>query len=124
VIDSASWHWKGHPATEKLCAFCLLVQGRNHFSWKMALCPCVCYLLYDILYVYIADKLDEDYLYSWYRTLYRLFSKAGFHLFHTSSHDTLCLQVTLMQSCVYFLTYVRDPGARVYTMQPPADYGR
>jgi len=74
--------------------------------------------------VCIVDKLDEDYLYNWYRTLYRLFSKAGFHLFHTSSHDTLCLQVTLMQSCVYFLTYVRDPGSRVYTMQPPADYGQ
>jgi len=73
--------------------------------------------------VCIADKLDEDYLYGWYRTLYRLFSKAGFHLFHTSSHDALCLQVTLMQSCVYFLAYVRHPGTRAYTMQPPADHG-
>jgi len=74
--------------------------------------------------VYVTDKLDEDYLYSWYRTLYRLFSKAGFYLFHTSSHDSLCLQVTLMESCVYFLSYVRNPGAQAYTMQPPADYGR
>lgn len=74
------------------------------------------------LMVYI-EKLDDDYLYSWYRTLYKLFSKAGFHLYHTSSHDTLCLQVTLMQSCVYFLSYIRNPGPHVNTMYPPADYG-
>ena len=77
-----------------------------------------------VYFVYIVDKLDEDYLYNWYRTLYRLFSKAGFHLFHTSSHDSLCLQVTLMQSCVYFLSYVRNPGTPAYTMQPPADFGQ
>jgi len=71
----------------------------------------------------VADKLDEDYLYNWYRTLYQLFSKAGFHLFHTSSHDSLCLQVTLMQSCVYFLSFVRNPGSHAYTMHPPADHG-
>jgi hypothetical protein len=28
-----------------------------------------------------------------------------------------------MQSCVYFLSYVRNPGPQVFSMYPPADYG-
>lgn len=71
-----------------------------------------------------AEKLDDDYLYNWYRTLYELFTKSSLSLYHTSSHDPLCLQVTLMQSCAYFLSYVRNPGPHVFNMYPPADFGK
>ncbi|XP_074647645.1 uncharacterized protein LOC141903426 [Tubulanus polymorphus] len=69
------------------------------------------------------DKLDDDYLYNWYRVLYELFYKAGFKLYHTSASDSLCLQVTLMQSCVYYMSWIHDPGPSYFAMHPPADYG-
>lgn len=78
------------------------------------------YQLHLVVYI---DKVDDEYLYNWYRTLYQLFTRSGMHLYHTSSHDPLCLQVTLMESCVYFLSFVRNPGPTVFILYPPADYG-
>ena len=71
----------------------------------------------------VADKLDEDYLYSWYRVVYGLFYKQGLWLYHTASSDSLCLQVTMMESCVYYMSFVRNPGSHVFVLHPPADYG-
>ncbi|XP_033735824.1 uncharacterized protein LOC117324193 [Pecten maximus] len=69
------------------------------------------------------DKVDDDYLYSWYRALYNLFHDAGFRLYHTAANDQLCLQVTLMESCVYYMSWVRDPGPRASILYPPAQDG-
>ena len=80
--------------------------------------------LLNCVFFWSAEKLDDEYLYNWYRTLYELFSKSGLSLYHTSSHDPLCLQVTLMQSCVYFLAYARVPGPHVFSMYPPAECGK
>lgn len=66
------------------------------------------------------DKVDDDYLYSWYKALYELFHYQGFRLYHTSSSDTLCLQVTLMESCVYYMSWIRDPGPETFILYPPA----
>ena len=67
-----------------------------------------------------ADKVDENYLYSWYKTLYTLFHSAGFRLYHTSATSPLCLQVTMMESCRYFMSWVQNPGPRKYVLYPPA----
>ncbi|ELT94541.1 hypothetical protein CAPTEDRAFT_205016 [Capitella teleta] len=69
------------------------------------------------------DKLDEDLLYNWYRALHDLFYSQGMRLYHTSSRDPLCVQVTLMESCMYYLSFIRDPGPRSFVLYPPADYG-
>ncbi|KAL4238172.1 hypothetical protein ACF0H5_002884 [Mactra antiquata] len=66
------------------------------------------------------DKVDDDYLYSWYKALYELFHKQGFRLYHTTASDTLCLQVTLMESCTYYLSWIRDPGPETFILYPPA----
>ncbi|KAK7105135.1 hypothetical protein V1264_019737 [Littorina saxatilis] len=66
------------------------------------------------------DKIDEYYLYSWYKTLYTLFHSAGFRLYHTSASSNLCLQVTMMESCRYFMSWVRNPGPRTFVLYPPA----
>ena len=73
--------------------------------------------------VIIPDKLDEDVLYSWYRNLFEMFYKEGFRLYHTTSNDLLCLQVTMMQSCIYYLSLVRIPQHRIFVLHPPADLG-
>ena len=73
---------------------------------------------------HVADKIDEDYLYNWYRALWELFYKAGFRLYHTTAADSLCLQVTMMESCIYYLSWVHNPGPRVFILHPPADYGK
>lgn len=66
------------------------------------------------------DKIDDNYLYGWYKTLYTLFTTAGFRLYHTSSSNPLCLQVTMMESCRYFMSWVRNPGPRTFVLYPPA----
>ncbi|CAG2228101.1 unnamed protein product [Mytilus edulis] len=66
------------------------------------------------------DKVDDDHLYSWYRSLYNLFHKSRFRLYHTSASDQLCLQVTLMESCTYYMSWVRDPGPQTMILYPPA----
>ncbi|XP_064622374.1 uncharacterized protein LOC135484673 [Lineus longissimus] len=69
------------------------------------------------------DKLDDDYLYSWYKALHELFYREGFRLYHTAASHNLCLQVTMMQSCMYYLSWVRDPGPQYFVLHPPADFG-
>lgn len=66
------------------------------------------------------DKVDDDYLYSWYKALYELFHYEGFRLYHTGASDTLCLQVTLMESCIYYMSWIRDPGPETFILFPPA----
>lgn len=83
-------------------------------------------LLLDVKQLHIAmyiDKIDEDYLYNWYRALWELFYKAGFRLYHTTAADSLCLQVTMMESCLYYLSWVRNPGPKAFILHPPADDG-
>lgn len=48
----------------------------------------------DCMVCIISDKLDDDFLYNWYRVLYNLFYKQGLRLYHTASADSLCLQVS------------------------------
>jgi len=69
------------------------------------------------------DKLDEDYLYSWYRTMQAVFHTAGYRIYHTTSNDPLCSQVTMMQSCIYYVSLLRHPGPNVLCMHPPAGFG-
>lgn len=76
------------------------------------------------MYLLVTDKVDDDYLYNWYRALYNLFHDAGFRLYHTVANDQLCLQVTLMESCVYYMSWVRDPGPRAFILYPPAQDGK
>ncbi|KAL5007364.1 hypothetical protein ScPMuIL_016170 [Solemya velum] len=81
------------------------------------------HLLSDVKQLHITiriDKVDDDYLYSWYRALYKLFHVEGFRLYHTSASDPLCLQVTLMESCIYYLSWIRNPGPRAFILYPPA----
>lgn len=78
---------------------------------------------YHLYLAYSTDKLDEDLLYNWYRALHDLFYSQGMRLYHTSSRDPLCVQVTLMESCMYYLSFIRDPGPRSFVLYPPADYG-
>ena len=79
------------------------------------------YKWYRTLYLLvISDKIDEDYLYRWYRTLYLLFHEAGFRLYHTSASDPLCLQVTMMESCRYYMSWVQNPGPKTFVVYPPA----
>nr|KAG5714407.1 hypothetical protein BaRGS_006853 [Batillaria attramentaria] len=66
------------------------------------------------------DKVDDNYLYGWYKTLYSLFHSAGFRLYHTAASSPLCLQVTMMESCRYFTSWVRNPGPRTFVYYPPA----
>lgn len=66
------------------------------------------------------DKVDDDYLYSWYRSLYNLFHQSRFRLYHTSASDQLCLQITLMESCTYYMSWVKDPGPQTMVLFPPA----
>ncbi|ESO93487.1 hypothetical protein LOTGIDRAFT_161590 [Lottia gigantea] len=66
------------------------------------------------------DKIDDDYLYHWYRTLYIVFYEAGLRLYHTGASDSLCLQVTMMESCRYYLSWIRNPGPTVPIMYPPS----
>lgn len=66
------------------------------------------------------DKVDDDYLYSWYRSLYNLFHLSRFRLYHTSASDQLCLQITLMESCTYYMSWIRDPGPQTMVLYPPA----
>lgn len=66
------------------------------------------------------DNDDDDYLYSWYRALYNLFDVAGFRLYHTSASDPLCLQVTMMESCIYYMSWIKNPGTRTFILHPPA----
>ncbi|XP_067681812.1 uncharacterized protein [Haliotis asinina] len=80
-------------------------------------------LLRDVQQLHIVldiDKIDDDYLYNWYRSLYVLFHEAGFRLYHTSASDHLCLQVTMMESCRYFMSWVKNPGPRTFILYPPA----
>lgn len=69
------------------------------------------------------DKNDEDYLYNWYRSLYNLFYEQGFRLYRTTPSSPLCVQVTVMESCVYWLSWIKNPGSEVFVMHPPADFG-
>ncbi|KAK3591605.1 hypothetical protein CHS0354_013788 [Potamilus streckersoni] len=71
------------------------------------------------LSIYV-DKVDDDYLYSWYRVLYNLFHSENFRLYHSASSDPLCLQVTLMESCVYYMSWIKDPGPQTFILYPPA----
>ncbi|KAK6181765.1 hypothetical protein SNE40_009554 [Patella caerulea] len=66
------------------------------------------------------DKIDDDYLYHWYRTLYIVFHEGGFRLYHTGASDPLCLQVTMMESCRYYLSFVHNPGPSVPVLFPPS----
>ncbi|CAL1529421.1 unnamed protein product [Lymnaea stagnalis] len=66
------------------------------------------------------DKLDEDYIYSWYRVLYALFHTAGFRLYHTATSEPLCLQDTMMESCKYYLSFVQLLPPHTFVMYPPA----
>lgn len=66
------------------------------------------------------DKVDDNYLYGWYKTLYVLFHSAGFRLYHTAASSPLCLQVTMMESCRYFTSWIRNPGPRTFIYYPPA----
>lgn len=66
------------------------------------------------------DHIYDDYLYGWYKTLYTIFHSAGFRLYHTSASSPLCLQVTLMESCHYFMSWVQNPGPQTFVMYPPA----
>uniref|UniRef100_A0A2C9LBP9 Uncharacterized protein n=1 Tax=Biomphalaria glabrata TaxID=6526 RepID=A0A2C9LBP9_BIOGL len=66
------------------------------------------------------DKLEEDYIYSWYRALYALFHTAGFRLYHTATSETLCLEDTMMESCKYYLSWIRDIPPHIFVMYPPA----
>ncbi|XP_076441708.1 uncharacterized protein LOC143280864 isoform X2 [Babylonia areolata] len=76
---------------------------------------------FDQLHIVIEiDKVDESYLYNWYKTVYVLFHQAGFRLYHTSASSPLCLQVTMMESCHYFMSWVRDPGPQAAVLYPPA----
>lgn len=75
-------------------------------------------------YFIISDKVDDDYLYSWYRSLYNLFHLSRFRLYHTSASDQLCLQITLMESCTYYMSWIRDPGPQTMVLYPPAIDGR
>nr|KAG5699674.1 hypothetical protein BaRGS_022072 [Batillaria attramentaria] len=68
----------------------------------------------------INNKVDDNYLYGWYKTLYSLFHSAGFRLYHTAASSPLCLQVTMMESCRYFTSWVRNPGPRTFVYYPPA----
>ncbi|GFO34686.1 methyltransferase-like protein 24 [Plakobranchus ocellatus] len=74
----------------------------------------------ELHFVVKLDKLEEDFIYSWYRVLYALFTTAGFRLFHTSASDMLCLQDTVMESCSYHLSWVKKPPPHVFVMYPPA----
>ncbi|RUS72321.1 hypothetical protein EGW08_019913 [Elysia chlorotica] len=74
----------------------------------------------ELHFVVKLDKLDEDFIYSWYRVLYALFTTAGFRLFHTSASDSLCLQDTIMESCTYYLSWIKKPPPHVFVMYPPA----
>lgn len=71
-----------------------------------------------------SDRIDDDYLYAWYRTLYSLFHKANFRLYHTATSNQLCLQVTLMESCMYSMSWVKSPSPRTFIMYPPAVDGK
>lgn len=77
-----------------------------------------------------ADKVEEDLLYHWYRTLYSLFTRAHLVLYHTASADVRCLHVTLMQSCTYQLSFIRitDTTGGIagtpFLLYPPADFGK
>ncbi|XP_005106348.1 uncharacterized protein LOC101854600 [Aplysia californica] len=66
------------------------------------------------------DKVEEDDIYSWYRALYGLFHTAGFRLYHSSTSDPLCLQATIMESCIYYMSWVRKPPPHILVMYPPA----
>lgn len=73
---------------------------------------------------FLSDRIDDDYLYAWYRTLYSLFHKANFRLYHTATSNQLCLQVTLMESCMYSMSWVKSPSPRTFIMYPPAVDGK
>lgn len=66
------------------------------------------------------DKVDDDFLYSWYQALYMLFHEQGFRLYSSRASDYQCLQVTLMESCIYYLSWIRDPGPETFILYPPA----
>ena len=74
------------------------------------------------LFVFL-DKIDSDFLYNWYQALYELFTKESFRLYHTNSDNSLCLQVTMMQSCVYYMSWIRISSPHVFILQPPAHLG-
>ena len=67
-----------------------------------------------------SDGVEEDAVYSWYRALYELFHSAGFRLYHSQASDPLCLQTTIMESCTYYLSWIRKPPSHVFVMYPPA----
>ena len=77
-----------------------------------------------LLIISFSDKVDDDYLYSWYRALYMLFQNQGYRLYHSGASDSLCLQVTLMESCVYYLSWIRDPGPQTFILYPPSIDGK
>ncbi|XP_061173841.1 uncharacterized protein LOC133182961 [Saccostrea echinata] len=74
----------------------------------------------QVYFSVLIDKIDDDYLYAWYRTLYNLFHKANFRLYHTATSNQLCLQVTLMESCLYYMSWIKSPSPRAFIMYPPA----
>ena len=79
---------------------------------------------FELLIMYISEKVDDDYLYSWYRALYMLFQNEGYRLYHSGASDSLCLQVTLMESCIYYLSWIRDPGPQTFILYPPSIDGK
>lgn len=74
----------------------------------------------QVYFSVLIDRIDDDYLYAWYRTLYSLFHKANFRLYHTATSNQLCLQVTLMESCMYSMSWVKSPSPRTFIVYPPA----
>ncbi|KAH9509362.1 hypothetical protein Btru_046845 [Bulinus truncatus] len=66
------------------------------------------------------DKLEEDFIYSWYRVLYALFHTTGFRLYHTATSEPLCLEDTMMDSCKYYLSWIRDLPPHIFVTYPPA----
>ena len=44
-------------------------------------------------------------------------------MYHTNSDNSLCVQVTMMQSCVYYMSWVRITSPEVFILQPPAHLG-
>ena len=73
--------------------------------------------------IFITDKLDEDTIYRWYRVLQDLFYNQDMRLYHTVANDPLCLEVTILESCIYGLSFIRSLGSKSFVLHPPAHDG-
>ena len=94
-------------------------------SLKMTSSNIFRYSATTLICISISDSVDnDDYLYNCYRALYDLFYRSGLRLYHTAASDSLCLQVTMMASCTYYLSFIKNPGDRLFVMHPPADFGK